>query len=70
MKHKKYLLLLIIPVLVLLISRTFSLSYTQEIRSVEIQSNDYDNPGSWYIDKSAEWTGFGKARVTLMLILF
>ena len=64
MKHKKYLILLIIPVLILLINRTFSLSYTQEIKSIEIQSNDYDNPGSWHIDKSAEWTGFGKARVT------
>ncbi|MBP5684801.1 MAG: BspA family leucine-rich repeat surface protein [Bacilli bacterium] len=64
MKHKKYLLLLIIPLLVLLISRTFSLSYTHEIKSVEIQSNDYDSPGSWHIDKSAEWTGFGKAKVT------
>ena len=64
MKHKKYLLLLIIPVLVLLINRSFSLSYTHEIRSVEIQSSDYNQPGSWYIDKSAEWTGFGKARVT------
>ena len=64
MKHKKYLLLLIIPVLVLIISRTFSLSYTEEIKSVEIQSNDYNQPGSWHIDKSAEWTGFGKARVT------
>jgi uncharacterized repeat protein (TIGR02543 family) len=46
------------------ISRSFSLTYTQEIKSVEIQSNDYNNPGSWHIDKSAEWTGLGKARVT------
>ena len=66
MKNKKYLfiVLLIIPLLVLFISRSFSITYTEEIKSVEIQSSDYNQPGSWHIDKSAEWTGFGKARVT------
>jgi uncharacterized protein YegL len=65
MKNKKYLFLfLIIPILVIFISRSFSLRYTQEIKKVEIQSSDYNNPGSWHIDKSAEWTDFGKARVT------
>ncbi len=65
MNKRKYLfLLLIIPILVIFISRSFSLTYTQEIKSVEIQSNDYNNPGSWHIDKSAEWIGLGKARVT------
>ena len=38
--------------------------YREEIRSVEIKSPDYDDQGSWHIDKSAEWTGNGKARVT------
>ena len=38
--------------------------YTQEIKSVEIQSNDYNNPGSWHINKSAEWIGLNKAQVT------
>ncbi|MBP5683976.1 MAG: VWA domain-containing protein, partial [Bacilli bacterium] len=67
MRNKRNLLLLIIviiPVLFIFINRTFSLSYTEEIKSVEIESNDYNNPGSWHIDKSAEWTGFGKVRVT------
>ena len=38
--------------------------YTEEIKSVEIQSSDYDDPGSWHIDKSAKWTGTNKAQVT------
>jgi len=38
--------------------------YTEEIKSVEIQSTDYDQKGSWHIDKSAEWTGKGTAKVT------
>lgn len=38
--------------------------YTQEIKNVEIQSNDYNNPGSWYIDKSTKWVGLNKAQVT------
>ena len=65
MKNRKYLfLLLIIPILVIFVSQSFSLTYTQEIRNVEIQSEDYNSPGSWHIDKSAEWIGIGKARVT------
>ena len=38
--------------------------YTQEIKNVEIQSDDYNNPGSWHIDKSAKWVGINKAQVT------
>ncbi len=38
--------------------------YTQEIKSVEIQSDNYNNPGSWHIDKSAKWIGLHKAQVT------
>ncbi len=38
--------------------------YTQEIKNVEIQSDNYNNPGSWHIDKSAEWIGLNKAQVT------
>ena len=38
--------------------------YTQEIKSVEIKSDDYNNPGLWHIDKSAKWIGLHKAQVT------
>ena len=38
--------------------------YTQEIKSVEIKSDDYNNPGSWHIDKSTKWIGLHKAQVT------
>jgi hypothetical protein len=66
MKNKKYLyvLLIIVPIIIFFVARSFSLEYTQEIKSVEIESDDYDNPGSWHIDKSAEWIDTNKARVT------
>ncbi|MBR3210427.1 MAG: VWA domain-containing protein [Bacilli bacterium] len=38
--------------------------YTEEVKSVEIESSDYDEPGSWHIDKSAEWIGPTTAQVT------
>ena len=65
MKNNKYLyiLLIIIPIIIFFIGKSFSLTYTQEIRNVEIESNDYDDPGSLHIDKSAKWTGFGKAQI-------
>ena len=64
MKNKKYLylLLIIIPIIVIFIGRSFSLE--QEVKSVTIESNDYDDAGSYRIEKSAEWIGSGKARVT------
>ncbi len=65
MRNKKYLyiLLIIIPIIIFFIGKSFSLTYTQEIRNVEIESNDYDDPGSFHIDKSAKWTGLGKAQI-------
>ena len=65
MNNKKYLyaLFIIIPIIIFFVARSFSLTYTQEIRNVEIESNDYDDPGSFHIDKSAKWTGFGKAQI-------
>ena len=69
MKNKKYLyiLLIIIPIIIFFVGKSFSLEYTQEIRSVEIQSNDYDDPGSFHIDKSAKWVSFTEAEVSFDL---
>ena len=57
MKNKKYLylLLIIMPIIIFFVARSFSLEYTQEIRSVEIESDDYDDPGSFHIDKSGKF---------------
>ena len=41
--------------------------YTEEVRNIEIKSNDYSNPGSWKIDKSAKWIGKNDVRVTFDL---
>ena len=38
--------------------------YTESVQTVEIESNDYDNQGSWHIDKSAKWMGLNTAQVT------
>ncbi len=65
MKNKKiFLLLLLVPIIIFFIGRTFALPYREEIRSVEIQSSNYPNPGSWHIDKSAKWIDTNKARIT------
>ena len=67
MKNRKYLLLLLllIPVIIFFIARSYA--YTQEIRKVEIEDSNYDDPGSFHIDKKGEWTGYEKARVTFDL---
>lgn len=40
--------------------------YTGPVPSITIESDGWSKkePGSWHIDKSAEWTGLGKAKVT------
>ena len=64
MKNRKYLylLLFIIPIIVFFVGRAYSIE--QEVSSVEIQSDNYNQAGSWHIDKSAKWTDHGKARIT------
>ena len=43
--------------------------YTEEVKSIEIESDDYANntPGSWHITKSAEWTGVDTAKISFNL---
>ena len=61
------LLLMLIAYLLTFIIKTFS--SPEPIKSVEIFSNNlnYQNnePGSWRITKSAEWTDYGKAKITI-----
>ena len=62
-ENKKYLyLLFIIPIVVFFIGRSFSVE--QEVKSIEIESYNYDDAGSFHIEKSAKWVGLGKAEVT------
>ena len=60
---------MLIAYLLTFIIKTFS--SPEPIKSVEIYSNNlnYQNnePGSWKITKSAEWTDYGKARITIDL---
>ena len=41
--------------------------YTEAVSNVEIEDSNYDDPGTWHIDKSAKWTGSGTAKVTFDL---
>ena len=66
MKNKKlFILLLIVPIIIFFIGRSFSQEV--EVKSVEIQSEDYNEPGSLHITKSAEWIDADKAKVTFDL---
>ena len=57
-----YLLLLIIPLVVFFVSHAYSLDL--EVHSISIETDDYNEPGSFHIDKSAKWKGFGTAEIT------
>ena len=39
--------------------------YTEEIKSIDITSDDYDEPGPFKVTKKAEWIDYGKAKLTI-----
>ena len=41
--------------------------FTEEVKSIEIVSDNYDEPGSYKLTKSAEWTSNNTARITMDL---
>ena len=41
--------------------------YTKEVPNITMQSTDWPEDGSWFIEKSAEWTGANTAEVTFDL---
>ena len=41
--------------------------YTEEIKSVHIESDDFDDAGEWRIEKSAKWIGSDTAELTIKL---
>lgn len=41
--------------------------YTEAVSNVEIEDSNYDDSGTWHVDKSAKWTGSGTAKVTFDL---
>ena len=49
----------------LLLSFTFSANISEEVNSIEIESNGWkeNKPGSWHITKSAEWTSGTSAQI-------
>ena len=66
------LVFLLVIISVLYFTNTFSIKtkvhnmfgdYTEEIKSVDIDSDDYDAKGSYHIEKSARWLDDGVARI-------
>ena len=55
---------IILSLLVVFIGRTLSLSNVEEQRTISLQTDTYQHPGDWHIDKSAEWVQYGKAQIT------
>lgn len=42
----------------------FGKNYTKENKLIEIETDNYDEPGSWHIDKSAKWISKDTAEIT------
>lgn len=66
-KWKKVFLVFVLLILCVVITYTFSVNmYNVQIKNVEFESSGWESqsPGSWHIDKSADWIGIRKARVT------
>ena len=57
-------IVLLLLIGIVFIGRSYSLEYNKEIKSIEIESKNYPEPGSYHIDKSAKWISNGKAQVT------
>ena len=64
MKRKKYLLFLLLIPVIILIGRSFALPINNEIKTIEINSDNYNNPGSFRIEKKVDWIDKGKAEIT------
>ena len=62
MKNKKiFILLLIVPIIIFFVGRSFSYPAEQEQRVVFIDSEDYDEPGSFEIYRYVTWYEYDKA---------
>ncbi len=65
MKNKKYLLFLLLIPIIIIIGRSFALPINSEVKTIELQSDNYNNPGSYNIKKNIEWIERGKAELTI-----
>ena len=66
MKNKKlFILLLIVPIIIFFIGRSFSKEV--EKKNIYLNSPDYDNPGSYNIVRFADWSEYNKVRVRTTL---
>ena len=66
MKSKKQfiilVLILLIPIIIL-VGRSFSLPINGEVKSINIQSNNYDEEGSFALEKKVDWEEKGIAKI-------
>ena len=64
MKKKYYLLFLLLIPIIIIVGRSFALPISSEIKTIEINSDNYDNAGSFNIKKTVDWKEKGKAEIT------
>lgn len=64
-RRNKIIIGIITIIFCVLLTFTFSANIDEEIKQVDFESSGWKNqePGSWHIDKSADWTGERTARV-------
>ncbi len=70
MINKKYLIILVLILLIpiiILVGRSFALPINGEVKSINIQSNNYDEEGSFRLEKKVDWTEKGVAKITYNL---
>ena len=65
MKNKKYLLFLLLIPIIIIIGRSFALPINSEIKTISLESDNYDEAGSLHIDKSVTWVESGKVKLTI-----
>lgn len=58
-----FVLLIIVVVTTIITATLLRDAPTEAVKSVEIVSDNYNNPGSYKIDNSAKWTGLNKAQI-------
>ncbi len=56
------LLLVIVPIIAL-VSRSLAAPVEGEVKTITLDSGNYNNPGSWKVNKSAKWIGRDKAQI-------
>ncbi len=56
-------IILVLATMAVFIGRSLSSPDENEIKTISIESGNYNNPGSWKVNKSAKWVDINKAQI-------